>query len=176
MKGYRVRIAHPDDADGIAGLLTEYVGGELGGLWQGSTVQLLRDGFGRSFELLLATARDASLAGFVAFAHDYDLHVCMPGGRVMDLYVRPAHRGRGVAPALLASAAAEIQREGGRYMKGHAQTAPSTTRLYERCGVPFPGPEYTIAARAFRQLAGLAGADARRLAAELPEKAWNFTE
>lgn len=176
MRGYEVRVAARDDLPGVGELLGEYVSRELSSRWLGCVEQVERDGFGRHFELLLACRRGGEIAGFAAFAPDYDLHVCVRGGRVIDLYVRPGHRGRGLAPALLARAAAEIRRAGGHYMKGHALRRPGTLRLYERCGVPFHGPEYSIGARAFRQLASLAGADARRLAAGLPEKSWNFSE
>lgn len=114
------------------------------------------------------------LLGFAAHAADYDPHTCVRGGRVMDLYVRPGSRGRGIAPALLAHAAAESSRAGGVYLRGHALTDPATLRLYDRCAIPFHGPEYTLSAKAFRRPASLAGADPRQMASSLPEKSWNF--
>jgi GNAT superfamily N-acetyltransferase len=176
MARFSVRLATQDDTDAMATLLTEYVRSELHADWIGSVERLREDGFGSRFELLLALAPSQDLIGFTAFAPDYDLHVCVRGARVLDLYVLPEWRGRGVAAVLLAHAAQEILNRGGQYMKGAAQPNAPIVNFYSRCAVPFQGPEFTLSAKAFRHVAGLAGCDPRHIAANLPEKQWNFVE
>lgn len=172
MATFSIRPAILDDAEGVARLLQEYVRSELEATWLGSVERLRADGFGDQFELLLACDRE--VIGLVAFAPDYDLHVCVRGGRLLDLYVQRPWRGRGVAAALLAGAAREISERGGQYMKGHALPIPKVMKFYNRCAVSFQGPEFTLSARAFRHFAGLAGRSPRELVANLPEKEWNF--
>ena len=174
MAMFSVGVANREDATPICALLQEYLRDELGSKWLGSFDSVLRDGFGNCFELLVAVSQSKEFIGFAAYAPDYDLHVGVPGGRVMDLYVKPRYRGFGIAPALLAHAAAEILKTGGGYLRGHAVTDPATLRLYDRCAVSFQGPEYNLSARAFRHLANLAGSEPRQMAINLPEKAWNF--
>ena len=47
-------------------------------------------------------------------------------------------------------------------------------RLYDRFCVFFPGATANLSGRAFRHLAGLAGASPREIARSLPEPAWNY--
>jgi ribosomal protein S18 acetylase RimI-like enzyme len=93
---------------------------------------------------------------------------------ILDLYVSPASRGRGVAPALVCTVAAEILRRGGTYVKGQAVNNRAAQRLYARFAMCFPGADCIVGGRAFRQLAALAGHSARVAARSLPEKSWNY--
>lgn len=176
MAGVNVRLAIEADTEAVAKLLEEYVRSELHGKWLGSIERLREDGLGRCFELLLACSSEGDPVGLLAFAPDYDLHACVRGARLLDLYVQSEWRGRGVAAVLLAGAAGEIAERGGRYMKGSAQPNAAVIRLYNRCAVPFHGPEFTLSAKAFRHLAGLAGSDPRHIAANLPDKEWNLID
>lgn len=137
---------------------------------------LRADALGACCELLLASDSSRDSVGLCAFEPDYDLHVCIRGGRILDLYVQPSWRRRGVAAALLASAAREISERGGRYMKGQSLPIPEVVGFWNRCAVAFEGPEFTLSAKAFRHLASLAGATPRQMAANLPDRQWNFTE
>jgi len=174
MARFSVRLATESDTNAVAALLTEYVRSELHADWFGSAERLREDGFGSRFDLLLAHATSEDLIGFAAFAPDYDLHVCVRGARILDLYVRSQWRGRGVAALLLTHAAREIMRRGGHYMKGAAQPNAAIINFYGRCAVPFHGPEFTLSAKAFRHFASLAGSDPRHIARNLPQKQWNF--
>ena len=96
------------------------------------------------------------------------------GWFLLDLYVLPESRGRGVAPALVCAVAAEIRRRGGTYVKGQAVNNRAVQRLYDRFAMGFPGADYIVGGRAFRRLAELAGFPARVAVQSLPEKSWNY--
>jgi GNAT superfamily N-acetyltransferase len=46
---------------------------------------------------------DGQLAGFALYFFNYSTFLCQPGLYLEDLFVRPAHRGRGIGLALLQS-------------------------------------------------------------------------
>jgi GNAT superfamily N-acetyltransferase len=142
--------------------------------WHGSAEALRRDGFGREFETHVAVTGDGCVMGFVAWTKSYDLHHCLTGGYILDLYVAPGSRGRGVAPAFVCTVAAEILRRGGTYVKGQAVDNRAVQRLYARFAMCFPGADCIVGGRAFRRLAALAGCSARVAARSLPEKSWNY--
>ena len=117
---------------------------------------------------------DDRVRGFVAWMKSYDLHHCMTGGFILDLYVLPESRGWGVAPALVCTVAAEILRRGGTYVQGQAVNNRAVRRLYDRCAMGFPGADYIVGGRAVRRLTELAGLPARVAVQSLPEKSWNY--
>jgi GNAT superfamily N-acetyltransferase len=110
----------------------------------------------------------------LAWRKSYDLHHCLTGGEILDLYVLPEYRGRGVAPVLVCAVAAEMLRRGGAYVKGQAVEHRVVQRLYARFAMCFPGADCIVGGRAFRRLAELAGRSARVVARSLPEKSWNY--
>jgi diamine N-acetyltransferase len=46
---------------------------------------------------------DGETAGFALYFFNYSTFLCRPGMYLEDLFVRPAHRGRGIGLALLAA-------------------------------------------------------------------------
>lgn len=74
---------------------------------------LLRDGFGptRRFDCLIAECDGAS-AGFALYFYSYSTWEGHAGIYLEDLYVRPAHRGKGIGKALLSRVAAIAVEEG----------------------------------------------------------------
>ena len=172
--GFTVRAAKQSDVPALARLLEAYMQETFKVSWRGSAEALRRDGFGREFETHVAVTGDARVIGFAAWTKSYDLHHCLTGGYILDLYVAPASRGRGVAPALVCMVAAEILQRGGTYVKGQAVDNRAVQRLYARFAMCFPGADYVIGGRAFRRLAELAGRSARVAARSLPEKSWNY--
>jgi GNAT superfamily N-acetyltransferase len=92
---------------------------------------LEQHGFGHEFEMMVAEASNQDVIAFAAWVSSYDLHHCMKGGEVIDLYVFPSHRGQGVAMLLIARIAKEIQEHGGTYLKGQALDNPAAQRLYQ---------------------------------------------
>src|SRR5271155_1433520 len=129
-------MARPD-VPAVASLLTDYMRETFARPWSGSSEALLRDGLGAEMHVLLAV-RDAPV-GFAAFTRAYDLHHCLPGGVILDLYVAPAHRGLGVALALIAAVARRVRGAGGAFVTGQAVEHPGLREAYERLAMTFPG-------------------------------------
>jgi GNAT superfamily N-acetyltransferase len=142
--------------------------------WHGTPDALERDGLGARFELLVAEGRRGATIGFVAWEMAYDLHHCVRGGTVLDLYVEPKNRGRGVALALFAALAARVRAQGGVFVRGQAVPKREVQRAYERVCVLFPGADANVGGRAFRVLADLDGVPPREAVRRLPERAWNY--
>ena len=172
--GFTVRAAEQSDIPALVQLLEAYMRETFKVSWQGSAEALHRDGFGREFETYVAVTGDGQVIGFAAWTKSYDLHHCLTGGNILDLYVVPASRGRGVAPALVCTVAAEILQRGGTYVKGQAVDNRAVQRLYARFAMCFPGADCTVGGRALRRLAELAGHAPRVAARSLPEKPWNY--
>lgn len=167
-----VRALAAGDSGGLAHLLHTYMAEALSMAWGGAAGTLERDVSAGRVNVLVAGETDA-LIGFAAWIWSYDLHHCVSGGEVLDVYVTPGRRGRGVAVALLASAADEVRRAGGTYLKGLVVAERAGRRLYQRLGVCFPGEHCYVSGRAFRELGGLAGRPPRQIARRLPDKSWN---
>jgi GNAT superfamily N-acetyltransferase len=80
-------------------------------------VRLRESLFGKTrfAEVLMARLSSESV-GFALFFHNYSTFRAQPGIYLEDLYVRPAHRGRGYGKALLAHVAQlAVQRRCGRF-------------------------------------------------------------
>jgi GNAT superfamily N-acetyltransferase len=155
-------------------LLEAYMRETFKAPWHGSAEAVCRDGFGREFELHIATSGGEHVMGFLAWKKSYDLHHCLTGGEILDLYVSPDYRSRGVAPVLVCAVAAEILRRGDASVKGQAVENRVVQRLYARFAMCFPGADCIVGGRAFRHLAELAGRPTRVVARSLPEKSWNY--
>jgi GNAT superfamily N-acetyltransferase len=114
-----VRAATPNDLAALVDLLEAYMRETYRDTWHGSMNSLQRDAFGKECTIHVAEV-GGHVVGFVAWTNSYDLHHCLTGGDILDLYVRPSWRGLGFAPALLCSAAAELLRRGATHLKGGA--------------------------------------------------------
>jgi GNAT superfamily N-acetyltransferase len=169
---YVIREASPTDVHTLAALLREYMVETYDDEWRGSVNELLEDGFGVRFRVLFAALADQAV-GFVAWEKSYDLHHCLSGGHILDLYVAPRHRARGVAVQLIARAAGIIHREGGAYIKGGAVEGGTGSRLYGRFAPAF-GNDYILGGKAFRHLAARANLPVRKLVRSMPRREWNF--
>lgn len=167
-----VRPLAPSDIPAVAALMETYLRETYGARWHGSTEALHRDALGDKCSVHVAVSVDAAVVGFIAWTPSYDLHHCVPGAEVLDLYVQPAWRGRGVALLLACAAAADVARAGGLYMKGGAVETGTALHLYRRFGV-CDGANCIVSGRAFRRLAELAGRSVREVVRSLPETSWN---
>jgi GNAT superfamily N-acetyltransferase len=169
---YVIGEASPDDVDTIAALVRAYMLETYHGEWRGSVNGLLQDGFGARFRALIAALADQAV-GFLAWERSYDLHHCLSGGHVLDLYVAPRHRARGIAVQLIARAAAIIHSDGGAFIKGGAVDTGTGSRLYGRFAPAF-GNDYILGGKAFRHLAAHSNLPVRGLVRSMPKREWNF--
>ena len=169
---YVIREANSDDVQGIAALMRAYVLETYHHAWGGRVSDLLKDGFGVHFGALLASL-EAQPVGILAWEKSYDLHHCLTGGHILDLYVAPRHRLRGVAVQLILKASRIIHADGGAYIKGGGVDTGTGARLYGRFAMAF-GNDYILGGRAFRHLATLPELSIRQLVRSMPEKQWNF--
>ena len=166
------RAAGPQDMTAVGRLMEEYMEETYQDRWYGKEEDLTRDGLGVHFNLTLAVTGKA-LSGFVAWRATYDLHHCLAGLDVIDMFVRPTDRGRGIGACLLAQVAGEGRGRGATFMTGGAVERGSAGRLYRRVTMTHAGQSY-LSGRAFRTLSALAGASPRDLLKGLPKQEWNY--
>jgi GNAT superfamily N-acetyltransferase len=170
-----IRVATSADIPALTSLLAPFMAEAFQAKWHG-TPAALAAALGHDIEMLIADDPRGAPAGFVAWQLGYDLHHCVRGGSVLDLYVAPPSRGRGVALALMASVAARVRARGGVYVRGQAVPKREVERVYERMCVLFPGAEANVGGRAFRVLADLDGVAPRVAVKRLPARAWNYED
>ena len=169
---YVIREASTDDVHTVAALLRAYMLETYHEEWRGSVNGLLQDGFGACFRALIAALADQAV-GFLAWERSYDLHHCLSGGHILDLYVGHRHRARGIAVQLIARAAGVVHSEGGAFIKGGAVDSGTGSRLYGRFAPAF-GNDYILGGKAFRHLAAQSCLPVRKLARSMPRREWNF--
>jgi hypothetical protein len=169
---YIIRKSLRDDIPVLARLLDAYMRETYNTAWAGSVERLEKDGFGNKFEMMIAESSSKEIIGFAAWISTYDLHYCMKGGEVIDMFVASSFRGRGVVLLMLTEIAAEIQKGGGTFLKGGAVDNPVVKHFYQRFAVGLP--ECYVSGRAFRHLAGLSGRSLREIVRNLPETGWNY--
>lgn len=167
----RIRDAAPEDVTRLAALLDEYMEEVFLRRFAGSVDALARDVLGREAHTLVALD-DAELVGFAIWRRTYDVHHCVGGAELLDIYVQKAVRGGTLAPELLLATVAAVAKDGGRFLKGQGVTAQGD-RLYERLAITFPGTEFILGGRAFRDLAALHGKPLREVLRGLPPKSAN---
>ncbi len=171
---FTVRTFEPGDIPALVELLAAYMQETFGAPWKGTVEALNRDGLGTEFETEVAVSSDGYVIGFASWHKAYDLHHCITGGEIMDMYVTPANRGYGVAPALVYAVSARVFAQGGKYLRGKAVENRMVQRLYERLAVCFPGADCIVGGRAFRRLAELIGQSPKSATRRLPDKSWNY--
>lgn len=167
-----VRLARAGDFVEVSGLIGRYMAETYADSWHGNLASLTRDGLGTRFHMLIAV-KSTEITGVVACEPAYDLHHCIHGGHVLDLYVVPAYRGRGVALQLLAATCRHIHNAGGEFLRGHSVESGSAAKLYDRVAAKY-GHEHILGGRAFLHLAKVRYASVRELARQIPDKDWNF--
>jgi len=109
-----IRPATPDDVPEILALIRELAEYEREPESAMATAaDLLRDGFSESkrFHCLMAE-HDSVVAGFALYFYNYSTWRGHTGIYLEDLFVRPAHRGKGVGKGLLSAVAAIAVEQG----------------------------------------------------------------
>jgi GNAT superfamily N-acetyltransferase len=170
--GSTVRPAEASDLTNVAALLTAYVRETYAAVWHGTTAALERDALGRHCQLVVA-ARAPALLGFAASRPTYDLHHCMVGVEVLDLYVVPSARGAALAVRLLAAVAARAAGDGAQFLTGGAVEHGAVQRLYAR-GAVRHGNQFYVSGRGFRALAAVTARHPREIMRQLPRPEWSL--
>jgi GNAT superfamily N-acetyltransferase len=170
---YKIRRAEPNDVPNLENMLIDYMRETYQSAWGGNAEQLERDVSDEKFKIFVAESSDRKIIGFIAWVSIYDLHHCLEGGEIIDLFVRLPYRGRGAGVLLITKLAAEIRDNGGAFLHGGAVDNPVVRRFYERSVMCLPGGESYLSGRAFRHLADLSRKSIREIARNLPEAAWN---
>jgi GNAT superfamily N-acetyltransferase len=112
--GLLIRPAVPDDAAAIANLVYELAVYEnLEHEVKGTADDFRRHLFGSSprAEVIMAEI-DGEPVGYALAFPTFSTFQCQPGLFLEDLYVRPAHRGRGIGKALLRTLARQAREHG----------------------------------------------------------------
>jgi GNAT superfamily N-acetyltransferase len=169
---YLIGEASPADVGAVAAQLRAYMLETYHEEWRGTVEGLLRDVFGARIRVLIALRAEGTV-GFLAWERAYDLHHCLTGGHILDLYVSPRHRARGIAVQLIARAAGIVHSEGGAFIKGGAVESGSGSRLYARFAPAF-GNDYILGGKAFRHVAAQSSLPMKALVRSMPQREWNF--
>lgn len=169
---YQTSAATIEDLTQVSKLIDGYVRQNLNmPAWPCSLATFSRDYVSGCFRMTVIRTNE-KLVGFAAWLPSYDLHHCVHGAALIDLYVDPAYRCRGLGPALICAIAAEITGLGWEFMRGQALSGRAA-RLYERCAVRFGTNEYNVSGKALQRLASLAGKSARAIFQGLPTREMN---
>ena len=171
---YLIRPAFQNDFVHLEKLLDFYMRATYQTVWSGTAEELERDALINEFEAVVAENLNGEIVGFTAWVLTYDLHHCMKGGEVIDMFVCPQNRGRGVALLMAISVASAVQKRGGMFLKGGAVDNRVVRRFYGRMAMCFPDGTSYISGRAFRHLAGLKGKSLRKIIRNLPQQLWNY--
>lgn len=169
-----IRSATREDVSQIAQLMHTYMSETYSSTWYGSEDAVLQDGFGRHFNMQVAVAGPDRLLGLACWRSAYDFHHCMLGGEVIDMFVTSPSRGKGIGPALVCAVAAQVQQQGGCFLRGQAVEDASVRKLYGRVAVTGAAVECTVSGRAFRAVAALASQPAKVIVRTLPAREWNY--
>ncbi len=111
----------------------------------------------RRYAEVLIAEEDERPVGFALFMHNYSTFLAQPGIYLEDLFVRPAHRGKGHGKALLqALARIAVERGCGRFEWAVLDWNTPSIEFYRSLGAT-PMHDWTVfrvAGEALRKLAG----------------------
>lgn len=168
-----IRAVGPEDLVGLAGLLDEYMVETFRKKWSGSVEGLRRDVLpGKEANAIIAID-EGEPVGFSIFRRTYDVHHCLAGGELLDMYVKPEIRGGVFAPLLIHETVSRVAKDGGHFLRGQGVSVQGD-KFYDRLAVTFPGTEFILGGRAFRELAGLHGRPLREIIRLMPNRDANF--
>lgn len=167
-----LRPVGPEDLVGLAGLLDEYMVETFGQKWGGSIEGLRAGVLGAEANGIIALD-DGEPVGFSIWRRTWDAHHCVVGAELLDIYVRPEVRGGTFAPLLIHETVAAVAKMGGKFLKGK-NVSVQGNRLYDRLAVTFPGTEFILGGRAFRELVTLHGKPLKDIIRAFPSREMNF--
>ncbi len=172
MPHFTLRAATAEELARVGELLAEYMGELFERPWGGTAERLRRDVLAGELSVQVALVNGA-LEGFACWRWTYDVHHCVKGAELMDLFVRRPHRGRGLGPGLILAVMREVAAGEGVFLKGQGVSKTGDS-LYERVAMQFPGTEFIVGGRAFRELVGLMGKPWREVLRALPSRSANL--
>jgi len=171
-----VRRATEDDLDAVAAMVDDMVKGHPAEQEQRPRADLLSAYFSdRPLAHLLVASRDSEVIGMGQWTLIYDMFWSKLGGHGEWLYVRPEHRGHGVAAAIVAEICKEIHTAGGEFLRGGGDE-PHITQLYNRATKGALASVHYVGGKAFVELADLAGKSLRDIVRGLPAPEINHSE
>lgn len=117
---YRTALATREELAVVGQLIDDYVRQNLdmAQWWPVARETFQTDYDNDCFQLMVVYNSTDQLAGFAAWVPHYDLHHCARGSLVIDLYVKPASRGRGLAAALISAIATIAVDQGHTFLRG----------------------------------------------------------
>ena len=167
-----VRSARETDLDDIEHMLSDFVKGHPAETHSRSRSKLREAYFGTApVARLLVATRGERVIGMGQWTLIYDMFWSAYGGNVEWLYVRPEHRGSGVAAAIVAEISSQVRRAGGEFL--HGGGGRQVEALYERVAMGWKAHECYVSAEAFQALADLAGLAPREIVRRLPDPGLN---
>lgn len=112
-----IRSAKPGDAAEVVAMTAELSAQQNKPKRRFSEADFRRDGFGAgaAFACLIVEVEGAA-AGYALFHDSYDAEAGQRGAFLHDLYLRPAHRGRGLGRALLAEVCRATRAGNGQFV------------------------------------------------------------
>jgi GNAT superfamily N-acetyltransferase len=134
---FEVRAAEPRDVPAIVGLITELAEFErLTHLLQVTPQSLHPHLFGpRPAAEAMVAQLGGDVVAFALFFTNFSTFLARPGLYLEDLYVQPAHRGRGLGRALLERLGAlAVERGYGRFEWSVLDWNENAIRFYEKMG------------------------------------------
>jgi GNAT superfamily N-acetyltransferase len=169
-----IRRATANDAQALSALIDGFAVDHPAKDYARSSKTLTQAFFSnRPLAYAVLAEQDGTAIGFAAWRQAYDMFWSMFGGEGIALYVRPAHRGRGVAACLVAAMCSHIQESGGQYLQ--ASYGEELGPLYERVTTGSTEQVCWVSSSAFEQMAALAGRSPREIVRRLPAKAPGHT-
>jgi ribosomal protein S18 acetylase RimI-like enzyme len=130
-----VRTARPQDCEAVAAMVRDLA--SLARVVSGTTAEILRrEAFGsRPTIAILVAEEEARLIGCLVHQDTFSTWRGANGVFVVDFYVRPQQRGRGIGLALIKEAARLGHHKGARFMRLDVERDnEAALRLYDRLG------------------------------------------
>lgn len=132
---YLVRAGMSDDADALAGLFAEFYAEAGRAPPAMGAAELRRDGLRPDGKFSVLVAEQTDLVGFAFWCLTFDTDLVAGGGHLLDLYVAPGHRRRGVGRALMAACARDVKAGGALFLTWDTDPANAAARaLYTPLG------------------------------------------
>jgi len=155
----------------VGGMLRRYMFESLERSWEGTVEGLslaMRDG-----HVNLSVAKLNGVAiGLASWHRVFNVHYCVSGGEVTDMFIEREYRGRGIALALLATIAEQIRLFGGVFLRGRSDAGMQA--LYSRLATIVPGAECYVSGERFVSLASLSNQSPRAAVRALSTKSSSY--